>query len=74
MSESKCSACGMTISSPREYHSFVACKLFQQTKNSRIVKMNILAVIEYGMKAQKEGLTTPEQAFNDFNLVLKEPF
>lgn len=59
----------MTTESTREYHPWAACELFKATRNSRSVIPNIAAVIEYGMKAQKAGVSV-EEAMRDFNLVL----
>lgn len=56
----KCHGCGMPTSSLREYHPFTACALFEQTRNSRSVLANLKAVVEYGMEAQRRGLTASE--------------
>ena len=68
--KSCCAGCGMLTESPREYHPWAVCELFKATRNSRITFANIAAVVEYGMKAQKAGVSI-EDAMRDFNLVLK---
>jgi hypothetical protein len=43
--------------------------MFQQTHSSKATQMNLAAVVDYGMKAQRAGVTL-EQALADFNSVL----
>jgi hypothetical protein len=64
--ETACTACGMYSATPREYHPWAVCELFKATRNSNSVRVNIKAVIEYGMKAQKAGISA-EDAMADFN-------
>lgn len=70
--ETACMGCGMLTASPREYHPWAVCELFKATRNSTSVRGNIRAVIEYGMKAQKAGVSI-EDAMRDFNLVFDSP-
>jgi hypothetical protein len=65
-----CGECGMMLQAQREYHSFTVCKLFQYLRDSDTVRGNIKAVIEYGMKAQKAGISS-DDAMADFNLVIR---
>lgn len=44
-----CAECGM-LCQPAEYHPFIACKLFESTRNSRTVRANLYAVIEWSGK------------------------
>jgi hypothetical protein len=47
----------MTTETVSEYHSWAVCQLFLHTNNSKQVRDNIRAVIEYGMKAQEKGVS-----------------
>lgn len=67
-----CSSCGMTKNSPTEFHPAAACALFEHLKNSPLVEANIRFVVEYGMKAQKHGLSL-DQAMNDITALTVEP-
>ena len=53
----------------RAYHPYAACLMFQQTRSSEATQANLAAVVDYGMKAAKAGVTL-EQALADFNAVL----
>lgn len=53
----------------RAYHPYAACLMFQQSRSSENVRANLAAVVDYGMKAAKAGVTL-EQALSDFNSVL----
>lgn len=64
-----CSCCGMGAGPPRTYHPYAACLMFQQSRSSENVRANLATVVDYGMKAQKAGVTL-EQALSDFNSVL----
>lgn len=64
-----CSCCGMAVGPARTYHPYAACLMFQQTRHGDNVRANLAAVVDYGMKAAKAGVTL-EQALNDFNSVL----
>lgn len=64
-----CTCCGMPGGPPGTYHPYAACLMFQQSRSSENVRANLAAVVDYGMKAQKAGVTL-EQALNDFNSVL----
>jgi len=64
-----CGCCGMLTDTPREYHPWAACELFSSVHSPTQVHANIKSVIEYGMKAQRVGVTADE-AMADFNLVL----
>lgn len=64
-----CTCCGMDAGGPRAYHPYAACLMFQQTRSSEATSMNLAAVVEYGMNAQKAGRTLA-QALLDINSVL----
>lgn len=66
----KCNACGMILSSATEYHPFLACRAFETIRNGNTVQGNLKKVVEYGMKAQKQGLTITE-AMNELDKVHK---
>jgi hypothetical protein len=51
-----CSACGMPCRVP-EYHPYAACLMFKQTHNSATVFSNLKAVVEYGMQAERAGVS-----------------
>jgi hypothetical protein len=59
----------MTIETPREYHPFAVCAMFKILLNSNQVRGNIKPVIEYGMKAQRLGVSI-DDALADFNTVI----
>lgn len=63
-----CAGCGMHTETPREYHSWAVCELFKATHNSDSVRGNIKAAIEFGMRAQKAGISV-DDAMADFNSV-----
>lgn len=63
-----CAACGMQTQSPAEYHPFVACELFKHLRDSRKVRANLRAVVEYGMAAQREGVSL-DDAMRDLSTV-----
>ena len=67
--ESKCHGCGMVTHGPRDYHPFAACELFKTIRNGDTVEANIRAVVEYGMKAQQQGVSL-EVAMRDLTKVL----
>lgn len=62
-----CAECGMA-GEPRAFHPFAVCALFKLWRNSVTVEANIRYVIEYGMKAERAGVSV-EDAMRDFNLV-----
>lgn len=66
-----CGCCGHFGGGPRAYHPYAACLMFKQTRSSEAMQMNLAAVVDYGMKAQKAGVTL-EQALSDFNSVFLE--
>lgn len=63
-----CAECGMWCKHPREYHPFAVCQLFKALRNSESVRGNIKAVIEYGMRAERAGVSV-DDAMADFNTV-----
>jgi len=67
--KSRCAGCGMTTETPREYDPFAVCKLFDALHNSETVRGNIRAVIEYGMKAERLGVSI-DTAMSDFGFVI----
>jgi len=54
---STCSHCGMVTKSMREYHPYAACLMMKASGNGNAVEANLRAVVEYGMNAQKRGLS-----------------
>ena len=64
-----CSCCGLHAGPARAYHPYAACLMFLQTHSSEATQMNLAAVVDYEMKAQKAGVSL-EQALSDFNSVL----
>lgn len=65
----KCHGCGMPTRSVREYHPFIACVLFEHTRNSLSVDANLRAVVNYGMTAEKKGVSL-DGAMSDLTKVL----
>lgn len=68
MRNNTCAQCGMLTSAPN-YHPFAACLMFQACRNSLTVEANLRAVVEYGMKAQRQGLTI-EEAMTRLDLLI----
>ena len=64
-----CAACGMHIGTMREYHPWAICTLFRFTNDSRTVRANIRAVVGYGMKAERAGVSL-DDAMADIKAVL----
>lgn len=62
-----CAGCGMPVNGAA-YHPYVACELFKSVKHSGTVTANIQAVVEYGMKAQRKGVSI-EKAMSDISSV-----
>lgn len=52
-----CAGCGMTTFGPRDYHPYAACVMFRQLRDGSNVEANLRAVVEYGMKCQKQGVS-----------------
>lgn len=67
-----CAACGMP-GEPREYHPFAVCELFKSLRHSKTVLVNIRAVVEYGMKAERYGVSL-DDAMRDINNVSDKEF
>lgn len=55
-----CSQCGMTTHGPQDFHPFAACLMFKECGNGNTVEANLQFVVEYGMKAQRRGLSIAE--------------
>jgi len=51
--EQLCACCGMSCT-PREYHPYAACLMFQQCHNSTTVRANLHAVLAHGREAVGE--------------------
>lgn len=64
-----CSCCGMEDGPGLAYHPYAACLMFKETHSSEATQMNLAAVVQYGMNAQKAGVTL-EQALANVNSVL----
>ena len=60
----KCSYCGMNTKSSREYHPYAACLMFTAYKNSSTVRANLRAVVEYGMRAERSGISLDDAMVN----------
>jgi len=58
----KCAACGMPMpkDGPARYHPHLACLAFRACHNSATIDANLKAVIEYGMRAQRLGVSAEE--------------
>ena len=54
---SQCAECGMTLQTTREFHPWAACVFFKAGRTAPTVRGNIKAIVEYGMKAQKKGVS-----------------
>jgi hypothetical protein len=65
---STCAQCGMLTLSPSDYHPYAACVMFTHLRQSDKVESNLKAVIEYGMRAERAGISA-EQAMRDMRLV-----
>lgn len=65
---SKCAGCGMLTLSNVDYHPYAACVMFKRLLSSEKVEASLKAVIEYGMKAERAGLS-PEEAIRDIRKV-----
>ena len=65
-----CAACGMRAAGT--YHPYTACLIYRQSRSADVTRANIAAVVDYGMKAAKAGVTL-EQALNDFTAVIGRP-
>jgi hypothetical protein len=64
-----CGGCGMVVNTPNEYHPWAFCVMFKATHNGDAVRTNLQAVVEYGMKAERFGVSL-EDAMSNFNNVL----
>lgn len=67
-----CHGCGMLLTSVREYHPFAVCELYKATRDAKRVRANIRSVIEYGMRAERAGISA-EDAMRDLTLSLGLP-
>lgn len=52
--------CGMADAEAPTYHPYAACLMFFACANGDTVADNLRAVVAYGMKAQKAGVTLDE--------------
>lgn len=55
-SQGGCAACGMHVEGSA-YHPWAACELFKRVRNGNQVEANLRAVVEYGMKAERAGVS-----------------
>ena len=53
----ECAECGMMTNHPAQFHPFAACMMFAYGHNGKQVQNNLRAVVEYGMKAQRKGVS-----------------
>lgn len=60
---SSCASCGMHLP-VAAYHPFAACELFKALWHSGQVQANLRAVVEYGMAAERAGVSL-ERAMSD---------
>jgi hypothetical protein len=51
-----------------DYHPYAACVMFRQLSNSDKVESNLRAVVEYGMRAERGGVSL-ETAMRDISKV-----
>lgn len=68
MSNRTCSGCGMPVEG-EAYHPWAACELFKASHSSKTVEANLQAVVEYGMRAQRAGVSI-ETAMSDLSRVV----
>ena len=64
---SDCQQCGMLVEHPAEYHPYALC-LMVKASSSKTAIPNLRAVIEYGMKAERAGVSV-EEAMRDLKSV-----
>lgn len=65
-----CRNCGMCVGGYKRYHPYAACMMFKSARNGDTVEANLRAVVEYGMRAQKAGISLDE-AMNDIAAVYR---
>ena len=66
-----CALCKMPTGAPAEYHPYAACLMFKACHNSETVFANLTAAVEYGMKAQRQGLDLDE-VMHDIRKIVHE--
>jgi len=77
MAETACAGCGM-VTSDAEYHPFAACMMMEGDRNrsgslgGTTVRANLRAVVEYGMRAQRQGISL-NRAMSDLTSVKSAP-
>ncbi len=59
----------MILKTNREYHPYAACAMFKILLNSDAARANLESAVEYGMRAERSGVSLAE-AMSDFNNVL----
>ena len=59
-----CIICSMPRNGVKEFHPYAACSMFKVCHNSRTVHENLRAVVEYGMEAERAGVSL-DRAMND---------
>ena len=64
-----CSHCGMPVGDGPRYHPYAACLMMRASLNGDTVKSNLRAVVEYGMNAEKAGVSL-DTAMSDFRAAL----
>ena len=66
-----CSQCGMAGVDAPKYHPYAACLMFLGCGNGDYVSHNLRAVVEYGMKAERAGVSI-DAAMENIALVREE--
>lgn len=66
-----CSACGMHVGKPAAYHPHIACLAFKAAGNGNTVEANLRAVVQYGMDAQRAGVSL-DRAMADISWTRRE--
>ena len=69
--EHECAECGMAVSGSAEFHPYLACMAMKHCHDSKSVRANLSWVVQYGMRAERAGVTI-EQAMENFGSVMDE--
>ena len=62
-----CHFCGMADAGAPRYHPYAACLMMMAAKNGNTVEANLRAVVEYGMRAERSGISL-DAAMADISL------
>lgn len=65
-----CTNCGMDNCEAPKYHPYLACLAFRECKDGNKVEANLRAVVEYGMKAERAGISL-KTAMSDISMVIR---